>query len=114
MIRMAWHSRALVCGAAALLLVVASIARAQFYSSDPIWSSSSPHNATRAVVFGDVDGDGDLDVVFANEGEGNALYLNGGGASVFKATAAWEGMSLDATSCVARSAARRVRCFAGR
>ncbi len=34
--------------------------------------------ATQALVFGDVDSDGDLDLVVANEAETNRLYLNDG------------------------------------
>jgi hypothetical protein len=35
-------------------------------------------HATRSVVLGDVDGDGDLDLVVGNDGETNRLYLNNG------------------------------------
>jgi hypothetical protein len=38
---------------------------------------------TMSVVLGDVDGDGDLDLVVGNDGQANRLYLNSGTASPF-------------------------------
>ncbi len=89
--------------AIALMLVLPGLTRdsyaQQFYTSDPVWSTSSPHNTTRAVVFGDVDGDGDLDVVFANDGERNTLYLNEGG--VFSTAPDWTSGDSSSTFSVA-------------
>jgi len=44
--------------------------------------------ATQALVFGDVDSDGDLDLVVANEAEKNRLYLNDGSGAFLSAGAA--------------------------
>lgn len=46
---------------------------------------SSDVNNTRAVVIGDVDGDGDLDLVAGNYGSSSRLYLNNGTANPFNA-----------------------------
>ena len=44
-------------------------------------------NRTRAVTLGDVDGNGDLDLVFGNDGQQNRLYLNDGTGNFIEATA---------------------------
>ncbi|UCF05996.1 MAG: VCBS repeat-containing protein, partial [bacterium] len=43
-----------------------------------IWMSQ-PSNNSRCVAWGDYDGDGDLDLAFANEGQSNTVYENDGG-----------------------------------
>ncbi|MBU8920231.1 MAG: VCBS repeat-containing protein, partial [Bacteroidales bacterium] len=56
------------------------------FSFTPIWSSA-PENYTYSVALGDVDGDGDPDLVCGNSGESNTLYENTGGT--FSSTPIW-------------------------
>jgi len=53
-----------------------------FKQSSALVDSPSPDlDDTRALALGDVDGDGDLDLVAANAGQANKLYLNDGDAN---------------------------------
>jgi hypothetical protein len=59
---------------------------------------------TRAMVLGDVDGDGDLDLVVANmgtRGQQNKLYLNNGAGAFIDSTAARMPVEEDPTAAVA-------------
>ena len=49
-------------------------AQPTYFSTEPDWSSG-PANVTLSTAVGDVDGDGDLDLVCGNLGR-NTLYLN--------------------------------------
>jgi hypothetical protein len=48
------------------------------FSQTPIWMSN-PKNDTRGIVLGDVDADGDLDLLCGNTGSPNTLYVNARG-----------------------------------
>ena len=57
-------------------------------------------DATSALALGDVDDDGDVDLVVANRGQTNKLYLNNG-ASGFAASGTAVGVEVDASTTVA-------------
>ena len=54
------------------------------------WSASETTN-THSVAWGDVDGDGDLDLAVGNDGQSDRLYLNQGGG--LQSSAAWSSNS---------------------
>jgi subtilisin-like proprotein convertase family protein len=61
------------------------------------WSSAA--YPTWSVAWGDVDGDGDLDLAVGNDERPNRLYLNQGGA--LQQTAVWTSTEADSTASVA-------------
>lgn len=62
------------------------------------WSSAEADNTT-SVAWGDVEGDGDLDLAVGNCGQPNRLFRNDGG--VLTNDAAWSTIETDGTLGVA-------------
>ena len=65
---------------------------------DNPWTSQGS-GAANSVAWGDVDGDGDLDLAMGNDGSPNNIYLNRGGT--LQTTAAWTSSDSDSTQSVA-------------
>jgi hypothetical protein len=83
---------------AALLLSSSASLAQNVFEPDPAWRSG-PAEETLSVALGDVDGDGDLDLVCGNFEESNSLYLNEGGT--LARTPAWSSPSAEPTYAVA-------------
>jgi hypothetical protein len=62
------------------------------------WESNE-NDDTSSVAWGDVDGDGDLDLAVGNDGEPNRLYRNDGGT--LTPDAVWSSLEAEQTSSVA-------------
>ena len=71
--------RIIVFGIITTLLTMLAPARlaaqSTWFSDFPIWSSD-PTNETKGIGLGDVDGDGDLDLMYGNSGNSNTFYSN--------------------------------------
>ncbi|MBN1484555.1 MAG: VCBS repeat-containing protein, partial [Chloroflexia bacterium] len=61
------------------------------------WSSAE-HDYTTGIAWGDVDGDGDLDLAVGNSGQPNRIYYNQDG--MLSSTADWSSDESDATQAV--------------
>jgi hypothetical protein len=97
--------RVLGLGGAVCLTVTCVIAPAipvhadeQFFSTDPVWSSGLT-NSTSGIALGDVDQDGDLDLVCSNYAQSNTLYLNEHGT--FAISPIWSSTAKTSTRGVA-------------
>ncbi len=90
--------RLLLLGWHVLLVPAVAWPQAAFYTPEPYWESPEP-NTTRSVALGDIDLDGDMDLVCGNSQQANTLFLNDGGT--FGIVSAWSPAVVDRTRSIA-------------
>ena len=67
-------------------------------ANTPAWTSSNSQD-TRTIAWGDVDGDGDLDLAVGNHNQNNEVYLNSG--TSLATTPAWTSSNSQYTRSIA-------------
>jgi len=92
-----WSSVLLVLLLVLFLSNESALCQESYFPSYPSWSSAGER--TNSIAVGDVDGDGDLDLIFGGTGGGSALHLNTGGE--IETSAAWYSDPIQASQTVA-------------
>ncbi|NTV64385.1 MAG: VCBS repeat-containing protein, partial [Oscillochloris sp.] len=69
-------------------------------SGDLIWQAPSPANTT-SMAWGDVNGDGALDLVLGNQNSASQLYVNSGAGSLNTSAITWQTSPFSSTQAIA-------------